>query len=404
MENMVKTPKRRGRIRWFIILGFVIVIAASLVYFKPWTRFLEESAAADEALADSSAVASADSTKKDDTSDGDKDKKKEVPIEMATVVRDSVSATYTASATLEAERDVDILAKIQGLVEKIHVEEGDYVQDGDILAILDGRELSIQVDKAVSSLNNATTEYERMQSLANRDLASQKALEDARHALQQAESILEEMKLKLSYTQIRAPFSGMVTQRFIETGQTINPGHQAFSIADMDPLLTRVYLPEDEIPNIKRGQPVQVRLDSEPDLQLSGRVRQIAPMVDRQTGTVKVTVEIEKCASPIRPGSFARVFITTDIHPLALVLPKRCLVEEAGKRYVFLIEGDTVVVRDVELGYEEADRIEIVEGLGEGDHVVLIGQGSLKDGSHVRVLNQLNEPEDAQVDTAEATS
>lgn len=391
MDQNITSSRRKTR-RWLLLPVIVVAVVAALFIIKQLA--MTSNASEDPAsVADSTeSAASADTTlasdesEKEDEENGE-DEPPPVPIEVAPVVRDTVASTYTASATLEAERHVELLAKVNATVEQIRVEEGDDVSKGVVLAVLDDRELKIQVQRFESLSSNAQTEYDRVQALADRDLASQKQLEEARRALDEAKASLEDARLRLSYTKIRAPFSGRVTRRMIEVGQTVTPGSPVFAIADMDPLLVRVFLPEEEIMHIRTEQSVQVRLDADPDLKLSGCVRQVAPLVDRQTGTVKVTVEVSEHMSQVRPGSFVRVFITTDVHPMALVLPKRCLVEETGKRYVFIVQGDTVIVRDIELGYEEADRYEILKGLDVGDQVVMVGQGSLKEGSKVKILN-----------------
>jgi RND family efflux transporter MFP subunit len=390
MESSQASSKRRRSRRWIFIPILLLIAVAVVFVLKPWSRTSEASAESSEADS-AGAVAAADTTKNGDSSEEDGEELPPVPIETATVVQDTVASTYTASATLEAERHVDLIAKVDATVEKIRVEEGDNVSKSAVLAVLDDRELRIQVQRFEFAVAGAEAEHERVQALAKQDLASQRQLEEARRALHEAQAQRDDARLKLSYTEIRAPFGGKVTRRLIEVGQTVRPGLQVFSLADMNPLLVRVFLPEEEILHIRQGQSVQVRLDADPDLKLSGRVRQVAPLVDRQTGTVKVTVEVAEQAHQVRPGSFVRVFITTDVHPTALVLPKRCLVEETGKRYVFVVQDDTVVVRDIELGYEEADRYEILEGLSQGDQVVMIGQGSLKEGSKVRVLNEEEE-------------
>jgi membrane fusion protein (multidrug efflux system) len=398
MEQSITSPRRKRR--WLLLPAVLVLVVALLLILKPWARSSNASETAAGAADSSEAVASADTTlSPEEESDEDgEDKVPPVPVETVSVERDTVASTYTASATLEAERHVELLGKVNATVEQIRVEEGDDVAKGAVLAVLDDRELKIQVQRFESLTTNAEAEFERVQALMDRDLASQKQLEDARRALDEAKASLEDARLRLSYTKIQAPFSGRVTRRMIEVGQTVTPGMPVFSIADMSPLLVRVFLPEDEIVHIRTGQSVQVRLDADPDLKLSGRVRQVAPLVDRQTGTVKVTVEVAEQSSQVRPGSFVRVFITTDVHPMALVLPKRCLVEETGKRYVFVVQDDTVVVRDVELGYEEADRYEVIEGLEMGDRVVMVGQGSLKEGSKVKILGEGDEEE-----TEEAT-
>jgi len=187
---------------------------------------------------------------------------------------------------------------------------------------------------------------------------------------------------------VRSPFDGVVTQRFIGLGQPVAPGAPLFRVADFNPLLVRVFMPERVVQKISVDQRVRIEADAKPDIEYSGRVARIAPVVDRRTGTIKVTLELDKNdEGTLMPGSFVRVFIETDRHAEALVVPGRAVVEEGGESFVYRAESDSVRRVRVEAGYVHGDLTEILTGLEEGERVVTAGQGSLKDGTKVRIIN-----------------
>lgn len=319
---------------------------------------------------------------------GKKDKEKNeddpVPVELAVVSRADVPLYLSATATLEAEKQADILAKIAGEVREIRVEEGDWVREGQVLAVLDGEAQGVVLEEAEARVRALERDLERMTSLHAMKLTSDKELSDTRFRYEEAEAQRKAARLQVDYTDIRAPFEGRVRERFIDPGQTVAVGTPLFSVADPHPLLARIHLPEKDMVRISPAQDVLVQPDSDPSSSYSGQVLRVAPGVDPRTGTVKTTCQVDDPTGALRPGSFVRVRIRTDVHGRALVVPKRALVPEAGDTFVFKAEGDSVLKVPVSTGYADGNMMEVLAGLAEGDRVVTVGQGALKTGSRVR--------------------
>jgi membrane fusion protein (multidrug efflux system) len=172
----------------------------------------------------------------------------------------------------------------------------------------------------------------------------------------------------------------------VNAGQNVAIGTHLVSIADLDPLLARVHMPEKEVERIRINQEVRIVPDARPTDAYAGRVSLIAPAVDLRTGTVKVTVALEGKPDRLRPGAFVRAQITTDTHAGALVIPKRALVSEGGETFVFRAVADSVVRVRIETGYSDDHMAEVIVGLGDGDRVVTVGQGAIRHGTKVREL------------------
>jgi RND family efflux transporter MFP subunit len=145
-------------------------------------------------------------------------------------------------------------------------------------------------------------------------------------------------------------------------------------------------LPEKEIFGIEKNQQVSLTLNAQKDVKFTGKIDQINPAVDSKTGTVKVTIIIDSAPQSVRPGSFVDVRLVTQRHDNALLIPKRALVEEAGEKYVFLLNKDMVVRRTVRVGFTDDANAEILSGVDAGNSVVTAGQGSLRDGSRAEVV------------------
>jgi membrane fusion protein (multidrug efflux system) len=345
--------------------------------------------AADSTVADSTAAASADTGKADGKGKkGKDDEEKEtppVPVEVATAERREMSAYYVTTATLEPERKVDVLAKVSGEVVAIEAEEGRRVRQGERLCRLDDEETRIALEEARINRDQSKREMDRLKSMHERDLVSDKEYGDVLYQYELGQNAYESALLRHEYTQIRAPFDGVVTERLVDVGQHVAVGTRIYVVADTDPLRVHMYLPEDEVRRIARGQIVHISPDVDPDAAFTGVVERIAPEVDQRTGTVKVTAQTHGGGLP---GSFVRVRIVTDTRPAALAVPRRSVVADAGDHFVYVAAADTVRKVEVGVGYEDEAFAEIVRGLAEGDTVVTAGVGGIRQGARIKILDR----------------
>ncbi len=333
--------------------------------------------------------------KKDDKKD---EKKREaVPVEMAMVARRDVPSFFVGTATIEAEQRAQVLAKIAGTVLELRVDEGDNVREGHVLLQLDDAEEKARLQELRVRSASVQRELERSAALHAQEMISAREFDDKKLLADEAQAKLQVGEIRLAYTQVKAPFSGRVTQRHVHVGEYVQLNQPLFDMADFDPLLVRVYMPEKEVERIRGGQTVRVVPDGNMTSACDGRVRMIAPVVDTRSGTVKVTVELDDPPAVLRLGAFVRVQITTDVHPNALVIPKVALLEEGGESFVYRAAADSVVKVRVETGYTDDRHAEVLVGLKDGDRVVTVGQGGLKHGTRVRRL-----PDSASADTSAA--
>ena len=385
--------RSRGRLIAFIAI-FVIVLAAAAYLVRD--RFVGETAdAADStAVTDSTAVAAEDEKDK-----GKEDGPKEdppVPVEVVEVHRREISSYYVTTATLEPDKKVDILAKVANEVVEILAEEGDIVKKGQVLCRLEDDVQRVALEESKINQAQKKSDFERIASMHKQNLISEKEYLDSKYQYELAENAFEAASLRYEYTRIRAPFDGVVTERLVDVGENLNIGARLFVMADTDPLRLIMYLPESEIKTIRRGQTVFIIPDANPDMRFKGEIIRIAPEVDQRTGTIKVTAETRGGGIP---GSFVRVRVVTDTRPSTLAIPRRGVVADAGDRYVFIAEADTVRKVEVDVGYEDEDYAEILTGLAAGDSVVVAGAGGICSGTKIKVISRPEEDQAAVADT-----
>jgi len=366
------SKKKGGRILLVVMLAVIAVLIAGYGAKQLVSRR--------NAAQDSSVVAA----EKGKKSRGDEKQEAEpVPVEVTTADFREISSYYRTTATLEPERKVDVVAKTAGEVAGILVEEGVHVKRGDLLLSLDDSEERIALEEAEINEKKERRELARFKKMYEENLISDKEYSDAEYKYEVARNNYDAAKLKYGYTKVRAPFEGVVTKRFVDVGAHVSVGMKLFELADIDPLLVCMYLPENEIAGIKPGQTIYINPDSDPGRTLTGRIARISPEVDDKTGTVKVTAEVSGDAMP---GSFVRIKIVTATHPRSLAVPRKGLVSDTGEFFVFVAESDTVRKTPVQIGFQDEGFAEVLDGLEPGDSVVVVGQGALKHGSRIKVI------------------
>ena len=308
-----------------------------------------------------------------------------VPIEVVEILPGAISAFIETNGTLEAEREVDIVARIGGPLVALNTEEGIRVKAGELLAQLDEAESRAQVEIAQVALQDAELVHNRARASLENAVVSQEVYDSALSALESARAQLAGNEIQLGYTRITAPFDGLIIQRAVKFGETVTVGQQLFRISDFDPLLCTIGVPERDLTRLSIGQSAILEVEAFPGESFQGRVLRISPVVDAMTGTIRVTLEVDR-QGRLSPGMFAGVRLVTDVRENALIMPKRALSLESLADSVFVVEDGVAYRRNVTLGYEEDDRVEVTDGLRANDRVIVVGQDGLTDATPVQIL------------------
>jgi len=318
-----------------------------------------------------------------------------VPVETSVPVRGDVYAMYTGTAPIEAFAEADVIAKVGGEVRELLVEEGDEVDKGQVMARLDGERLRLELNESEAKLRKLQRDYERNIDLQAKGLISDGDFEKIKYEMQALEAAFNLASLELDYTQIRAPIKGVVARRFVKLGNTIKEGEALFKVTSLEPLVAYLHVPEREYRNVDPGQPVGIEIDALAGETIVASVSRVSPVVDPQTGTFKITVEIVDEKRRIKPGMFGRIGVIYDVHEDALQIPRSAIIEDRGTASVFVVEDDHAVRKTVETGYSNKGMVEIVSGLQDGEQVITVGQASIKQDSRVNVINRAGDAERA---------
>jgi membrane fusion protein (multidrug efflux system) len=310
-----------------------------------------------------------------------------IPVETSSPIRGDVVAVYSGTAPVEAFAEADVIAKVEGEIREVLVEEGDDVEEGQVLARLDGERLRLELNESGARLRKMQRDFQRNKDLREKGLLSEGDYEKIQYDLEALEAAYNLAKLELDYTQIRAPISGVIAERYIKLGNAIRIGEPLYRVTSFDPLVAYLHIPEREYRQITAGQPVAIDIDALGGQKILAEVTRVSPIVDAETGTFKITIELQDEQRRIKPGMFGRVSIVYDRHENVLQVPRSAVVEDMGTNSVFVVEDGKAVRRIVKTGYGENGMIEIIDGLNENDDVVTVGQLGLKPGATVSVIN-----------------
>ena len=306
-----------------------------------------------------------------------------LPVEISSPVKADIFATYHTTTTITSDAEAPVLARVSGEVVEILVEEGDQVDQGQILARLDGDRLRLQMLQAESNLKKVSKEYERFVRLHEKGLVSASVSEGLRFDVDALEAVYKLQRLDYEYTKIRAPISGIVSARDIKIGQHVDVSDGTFKITDTSNLVAYLRIPQTELEKFSAGHQANVNVDAMPELSFDATIVRISPTIDARNGTFRATATIDNQKGLLAPGMFGRFDIAYEQHVDALVIPAAALVKEDNETVVYVVENGAAVRRAIQTGIRSGDNIEVLSGLDEQEKIVVTGQGGLRDGSRV---------------------
>ncbi len=310
-----------------------------------------------------------------------------IPVEVMPVVRGDISKYLLLSSNLETEVMADVYSRIQGIVDSIFAEEGQYVKKGDVMLTLEAREYELAEQKARVEYEQQLRNFQRLEKMHAKKLLSDEEYEKAKYQLKAIEIAWNEAKLKLDFTKVRAPISGRVGQRLAKIGERIQPTDKLFSVVDNSQVIAVVYVPEKNMSEVKIGQKAYITSDYFKNQKFDGWIKRISPVVDPSSGTFKVTVGVRNRSARLRPGMFVNVHIVLDTHHNVILVPKTAVVYENENMYAYVVRDSVAHKVLLHTAYEDNEKVEVPVGIEEGEPVIVVGQAGMKDLTPVRIVN-----------------
>ena len=302
-------------------------------------------------------------------------------VEVITASKRDVAEESTYSSTVEAYATNNIMPQTGARIRKINVEVGDYVVKGQVLAEMD----RLQLDQLELQIQNDEIEYARLKGLYEEGGVSQSDFEAAELGYKVRKTNYQNL---LENTILRSPINGYVTARNFDKGDMFSMSAPLFTVQQVIPVKLLVGISENEYTKVKKGDTVSLTVDALPGRSFTGKVNRLYPTINAATHTFNAEVVVQNSDRALRPGMFARVKVVFGTNH-RVVLPDQCIVKQegTGQKFVYLLNNDeTVSYVPVTLGRHIGAEYEVIDGVLEGDTVVLKGQATLKDGVKVIVL------------------
>lgn len=281
-------------------------------------------------------------------------------------------------------------SRIQGTIDTLLVREGTRVSKGQILIQLDNRDAQADLARAKAEEENARTQLKRMNSLLKDEAVSKQEVENASRTFKVAEANRKAVLAQLSYTVVKAPFDGVITEKKVEAGELASPGQPLLKMEDPLQLRLEATVAEGDLKSISRGDKIPVLIDALAAQALSGVVSQILPAGDPQTHTFMVKVDLPKTAG-LKTGMFGRFQLDKGISHTILI-PASSVVERGELTSVYVVGADRVArLRWIKAGRRFDQQLEILSGVNVGERVLLDGSRGI-DGAPVQILNSIAAP------------
>lgn len=398
-----------------LIISLIVIVAAFLVFFI----FIKQKP--DESAGESAQESTEEKQKAEETP---------LPVKVVSAQKGDLIIKLKSPGEAVTDRMINMKAEVSGIIKRLNVEEGKHVRKGDLLIALDDAayKLDLESEEATrlqrlselmldkrfaeseevpSSLDKATiqgikNEFEKANELYRKGLISRKEFEKAEMALiesgekkeeimaaakglTQAEIRVKKAQMDLDKTMIRAPFSGIICDIRVSSDEHVTTGRELFTLVNISRIRVHAKVLESEIGKMKVGREVDLKFSAYPGRSFKGKVKAISPIVNPDDKTCKVIIDVANPEEEIKPGMHTEVEIAAEIHQDRLLIPQEAILVRSGRKLAFVVENGLAKWRYIDVGLENEDFAEVLDGIKEGEEVIIDGHFTLAHDARVRV-------------------
>lgn len=318
------------------------------------------------------------------------EKNSSVSVKSETVKSEIITTDFIANGTFAPYQELNFAAEKSGKVTQILVKEGDRVSVGQTLAVIRGDVANVEAQAANASYQTALTDYNRFESAYKTGGVTKQQLDQAKMALINAESRLKQANISVGDTRVKAPISGIINKKYIEVGSMLTsmPATEMFEIVNTSKLKLNVTVNENQVSSLKTGNKVKVTSNVYPDKQFDGKITFVAAKAD---ASLNFVVEVEIANNPsgdLKAGMYGTAhFENNDKSKTPIkIIPRNAFVGSVSNNEVFVVKDNTAKLTKIVSGRIFGDKVEVLEGLNDGDVVVTGGQINLTDGAKVEIV------------------
>lgn len=306
-----------------------------------------------------------------------------VPVLVKKVTKTAVDPKFTANGNFEAIEQIDFSAESSGRIVSLMVKEGSRVSRGQVLARIDNQVASAELDRAEASANTARTNLERFQKALKTGGVTQKQVDDMEVAYQDALARLAQAKKGAQNTLLKSPINGIINAKFVEVGTYLAPGTKIFEIVNISRLKLEVKVPEQQVVQLKVGQEVPVSTNVYPEVNYKGKITFIAAKGDESLN-YPVEIEIANVSGKeLKAGMYGTATFDLPDQEPKIYIPRAAFYSGMNNAEIFVMKDGKAVHKSVVVGNVYGDKVEVRDGLEEGEVVIYSGQVNLVDGTPV---------------------
>ena len=315
-----------------------------------------------------------------------------VPVSVLQVQLTNTEDVVFLPAMIEARVDAVQSAEKAGRIAAIHVDRGDRVGKGQLLLQIDDRIWQANLKQAVVAADDAEKNYERVKKLMETGALSQSEYDSAEKAYIQTASMAEEARINIEQCRVESPIDGIVNDRFIETGEYVQPGTPLFQIIDQATVRVILQIPEKDIYAVHIGDRIRFTLQPLPERSFEGEVTFVAVQADGRNNAFRTEITVDNPEGLLRPGMIAEVAFRRGVNENMVSLPMSAVLPSKGEHIVYLEKDGRAVRRKVQIESIARTHALISHGLDDGDIVIIDGNRTLSDGQPVSKV----QPESAE--------
>ncbi|MWB95915.1 efflux RND transporter periplasmic adaptor subunit [Flavobacterium sp. GA093] len=351
-----------------IIITIVVIVGALALIGFVLTKNKEENKAKTDIVAEKNAA---------------------VSVKVAKVKTEEVSLDFVANGSFQPIQELTFSAEKSGKVISVLVKEGDYVRVGQPMLTVRGDVINVSAQQAQAVYQNAKSDYSRYENAFKTGGVTKQQLDQAKLALTNAESNLKQANINVGDTKVKAPISGFINKKYIEPGSILAgmPATAMFDIVNVSRLKLVVTVNENQVAGLKVGNTINVTASVYPDKSFSGKITFIAAKADE---SLNFPVEIEianNSSNDLKAGMYGTAnFASNQQKQNLMVVPRNAFVGSVSSNQIFVVENNIAKLRKVTAGRILGDTVEIINGLSDGETVIVTGQINLQDGNTVEII------------------
>lgn len=314
--------------------------------------------------------------------------KEPVPVEAVKAKSGSILRRISTVGNLTAVQSVTLHPEVDGKIAEIYFQEGERVQAGERLFKIEDAAYKAKLKEAEARLALNKEEYNRAVKLLEKKFGTLQQRDKTLAEMQIAQAVVEEAKIRLENTVIKAPFEGVMGLSNVSVGTLVSGSSELANLVDLDPIYVDFSIPESYLPFVDAGDIVDVTVEDFDILPVEATIKAISPEIDKATRTVTLRAQMPNKELAYRPGEFARVLVLAGKIDNAVLIPEIAIEREGDEEYVMLVVDNVAVRSPVSTGMRDGSEVEITHGVKADDLVITAGQFKVRDGDEVTIANQ----------------